>query len=78
MRRARRGCTHAQGSRGFDSQSLFAMRKRPRPRLGAVVLVASTRWRWLAEMVLHKRLDVLKVDLYRPGRYRRPDYWRCY
>jgi hypothetical protein len=32
MRRARRGCTHAQGSQGFDSQSLFAMRKRPRPR----------------------------------------------
>ena len=52
MRRARRGCTHAQGSRGFDLQSVFAMRKRPRPRprLDGVVLVALTRWKWFGSM----------------------------
>jgi hypothetical protein len=50
MRRERRGCTHAQGSRGFDLQSVFAMRKRPRPRLGAVVVVALTCWRWFGLM----------------------------
>jgi hypothetical protein len=50
--------------------------------LCAVVLVTLMRWRWFssmkAEMVLNKRMDVLKVDLYHPGRYWRPGFGRCY